>query len=393
MLLRIICHCIYKERNHLFSIMKSHKRLFEKLLDKDFIRSCIIDAAKHKTKRSDVMHVLKNIDYYVDWLFDLLKNGEFHIHNKQPRVINEHNCNKERVIICPDFMPDLVVQHMVIKVLQPLFINHFYYNSCASIPNRGPNYGRKAIQRFIRRNHLKRMYVFKFDIRRFFEHIDRNILMDKFVKLIHDDAFLYIIHQIIFYNDNDIGIPLGFYSSQWFANFYLTEFDYYTKQSCRIPFMMRYMDDIIILDFNKRHLWESITCVIDFLLYRLHLVIKKNYQMFLLNDGCVGRCIDYMGFKFYHNRVILRKRTLCRLRRKSVCIYKKYISCYRKPNWYVCTQMIARHGLMAHVDCYLYFLKYIKSNIQLKRMRLIISSHSKYMNMVTCNTMIQRSCA
>ena len=337
------------------------------------------------------MHVLKNLDYYVEWLYKLLQEGKFHIHNKAPHVINEHNCNKERVIICPDFMPDLVVQHMVIKVLQPIFTKHFYYNSCASIPERGPNYGRKALQRFIRRNHTKRMYVFKFDIRRFFEHIDRKILMNKFTKLIHDNDFLKLLHSIIFFDDSEVGLPLGFYSSQWFSNFYLTEFDYFMKQTCEIPFVMRYMDDIVLIGFDKNHLRNAISKIIHFLMNDLHLIIKKNFQLYLFDNRDMdqrGKCIDYMGFKFYRDKITLRKRTLQKLRKKAFKIYKKYTCHKTKPNWYVCAQMISRNGAITHLDCRYYYDKYIKDKICLKMMRSIISNHSKR---IAFNNVISKS--
>ena len=361
--------------------MKSYNHLFEKMLDKEFIKQNIIDAAKHKTRRTDVRHVLKHIDYYVDYLYGIIENESFSPQYIKPVKIHEQTCNKERIILRPPFMPDLIVQHMIVKLLQPIFTKHYYPHSCASIPNKGPNYGRKIIKHFICKNKHKRMYVYKFDIRKFFEHIDRRILMTMLSNKIHDYRFLKIIHMIIFYDNEEIGIPLGFYSSQWFANWYLTYFDYMLKQFFHVPFVMRYMDDIVLIDFNKNHLRNIIYKIHDVLLYDYGLLVKRNHQLFLFDDGNRhGRCIDYMGFKFYRNRTTLRKRTLYKIRRKANHIHRKYYLCNKHPGWYVSTQMLSRFGSLSHVDCTRYFVKYIKDKIHLKAMRDTMSRHSKYLN-------------
>ena len=41
------------------------------------------------------------------------------------------------------------------------------------------------------------------------------------------------------------GLPLGYYTSQWFANFYLQEMDYFLKQELKVVHYIRYMDKTI----------------------------------------------------------------------------------------------------------------------------------------------------
>lgn len=364
--------------------LKSYNHLFERMLDKDFIRQNIIDAAKHKHNRPDVKKVLRNLEWYVDYVYTIIKDETFRIHSKPPIVIHESTCKKPRVILRPDFMPDLVIQHMIVKILQPILQKHFYYNSCASIPGKGPEYGRKSLCRFIRRNQTKPMYVFKCDIRKFFEHIDRDILMNMFVKRIHDYRFLKLIHILIYYNEGHVGVPLGFYSSQWFANFYLTSFDYYVKQYLHLPFVMRYMDDIVMIDFNKRRL-RSKSYVMKQYLMDLKLTLKRDFQLFKFDEmdhyhnNPVGRCIDYMGFKFYRTRITLRKRTLTKLQRKTNKLFKRHLKGLYL-NWYMCTQLLSRLGSLTHVHCYKFFHKHLQYKINVKQLRNTVSEHSKYLN-------------
>ena len=51
------------------------------------------------------------------------------------------------------------------------------------------------------------------------------------------------------------GLPIGFYTSQWFANWFLQPFDHYVKEELKAKCYVRYMDDIVILGANvKEHM-------------------------------------------------------------------------------------------------------------------------------------------
>jgi retron-type reverse transcriptase len=63
------------------------------------------------------------------------------------------------------------------------------------------------------------------DIRKFVDSIPHDVLLSKLEKLIHDEKFLGVLREIIGVTDH--GLPLGFYTSQWLANWYLQELDHY----------------------------------------------------------------------------------------------------------------------------------------------------------------------
>lgn len=48
-----------------------------------------------------------------------------------------------------------------------------------------------------------------------------------------------------------MSIPIGNYTSQYFANIYLNELDYYVKDRFKIKYYVRYMDDMVILCESK----------------------------------------------------------------------------------------------------------------------------------------------
>ena len=57
--------------------------------------------------------------------------------------------------------------------------------------------------------------------------------------------------KIILDDGTDIGIPIGNYTSQYFANIYLNELDHFIKEKLRVKYYIRYMDDFILLVKNK----------------------------------------------------------------------------------------------------------------------------------------------
>ena len=72
------------------------------------------------------------------------------------------------------------------------------------------------------------------------------------------------------------------------------------------------MDDMVVFGSNKRRLHEMRRLVDQYLRDELGLEMNPKWQVFLFHyvrkDGKeVGRDLDFMGFRFYRNRTILRK--------------------------------------------------------------------------------------
>ena len=51
--------------------------LYDKMLDRDFIKQTIHKAAKGRTKRRDIAKVLRNLDDYVERTYELLEAGAY----------------------------------------------------------------------------------------------------------------------------------------------------------------------------------------------------------------------------------------------------------------------------------------------------------------------------
>lgn len=176
----------------------------------------------------------KYVKKYKDWLF----SGDYRPAKHRAVIINDGFLLKKRIVIQPYFYPEQWTQHVVVKTLQPMFLKGMYPYSCGSIPNRGIHYGKKYLEKFIRNNKAEIKYVLKMDIRHFYQSINIDLLKDRFRKTIHDEKMLKLIFYVLDSNtaelDGEIykeGLPIGFYTSQWFANWFLQPFDHFIKRS------------------------------------------------------------------------------------------------------------------------------------------------------------------
>lgn len=208
---------------------------------------------------------------------------------------------KKRTIIVPSTI-EIVVQHSVVQVLMPIFMKGMYQHSYASIPNRGAHKAKKYIEKWIRKDPRNVKYCLKMDIRHFFESIPHDILKTKLKNIIRDEKMLDILYKII--DTTEQGLPLGFYTSQWLANWYLQELDHYIKEQLHAKYYVRYMDDMVIFGSNKRELHKMLEAIRDYLNEELKLEIKDNWQIFRFDytdkkGNHRGRDLDFMGFRFF----------------------------------------------------------------------------------------------
>ena len=121
---------------------------------------------------------------------------------------------------------------------------------------------------------------------------------------IKDDWFLYIIGLCL--QGFNKGIPLGFYISQWLANYLLEPLDRLITEVLGLPKLQRYMDDIVIFASSKKVLQRAIVEIRKMLGQRFRLKLKHNYQVckFYYEKGKrkIGRALDFMGFIFYRKQ-------------------------------------------------------------------------------------------
>lgn len=344
--------------------MKSYNNLYSQCISSENVHKAIMDASKGKRNRAQVRPYIRNPKKYYHGFAECA--SEYTTPNHIPKTINDGISRKQRTIIVPYFY-EQVVHHMVVNILKPIFMKGMYEHSYASIPNRGLHKAKKFIKKWIKNDPRHTKYFLKMDIRKYFESIPHDILLAKLHKVIRDKKFMALLEEII--KATPKGLPLGFHTSQWLANWYLQDLDHYIKEQLGATYYVRYMDDMVVLGSNKRQLHKMRVAIAQYL-SKLGLQMKNSWVVSRITNV---NCLDFMGFKFFKNRVTLRRRLFLRMCRKARRVRKK-IDTKKRLTIYDTWQMLSYLGWIKAADVYGAYLKHIKTRIKFQYLKRKVSA-------------------
>lgn len=345
--------------------MKRVGNIYEKIIQLGNLESAIMHAAKGKSKRRNVEKILDSPTYYAMQIQKILKD---HTYKPSPYVemkIQDGARKKERIIYKPQFYPDQCIHWALMLQIENILSKSMYEFSCASLKNRGILYGKRYLDRILVDDRKYTKYCLKLDVKKFYPSIDKTILKNKFRKKIKDRETLWLIDLII--DSADEGVPIGNYTSQWFANFYLTDLDHFIKEELKVKYYIRYMDDMVLFSNNKKEL-HKIKLAIDEFLSKDHLRLKENWQLFKTDS----RPLDFLGYRFYRGYSTLRKSNFLRIKRRAKKISKK-----KELNFHDAASMLSYAGWLKHCDSFNYQQKYIKPYINYNKCKEVVSNESK----------------
>lgn len=296
--------------------MKRIGYIYEKIIDLKNLELAIVKACEHKKKNKFIVNLLNNKSFYAQEIRTLILKGEFHpLIIKRKRV---KETTKVRDIAVPKFYPDQIIHWAVCLQLNQIFMKGMYKYNCGSIPNRGGVYAKKYIEKCYSLLKEKKSYTLKLDIKKYFYNISHEKIEELFREKIKDKKVLEILHRII--DCGEDGLPIGFYTSQWFANFYLHKLDNFIKQTLQIKYYVRYVDDMVLIDTNKRKLHKAVIEIQKYLDDNNYYVkLKDNWQLW----KTFSRPLDFLGFRFYKNYTLLRKGILKKLKRQVMRVGKE----------------------------------------------------------------------
>lgn len=238
---------------------------------------------------------------------------------------------KPRFISASPFR-DRVVHHALCNIIEPIFDRGFLFDSYACRKGKGTHAAVERASAYARRFR----YVLKCDLEKYFPSIDHEILFTQMTRRIHDPGVLWLVRTIIdgsnpqlelvhHYPGDDLftpferrrGIPIGNQTSQFFANVYLDRLDHYVKETLRVGGYVRYVDDLLLFDDDKRRLHEWRTAIEDFLVpLRLRLHPRKCFV------APVTSGFTFLGYRIFP--------TLRRLDADNVRRFKRRLSRYRE---------------------------------------------------------------
>lgn len=98
-----------------------------------------------------------------------------------------------------------------------------YKYSCASIKGRGTHYARHKLECSFK-DIKNTKYCLQLDIKSFYASIDKDVLVKLLSNKIKDKRVVNLLGKVI-YSYSGSGLPLGYYTSSFLANFYLSPLD------------------------------------------------------------------------------------------------------------------------------------------------------------------------
>lgn len=368
--------------------MKEYKYLYQKMLDENIIRKAYKKLRKGKTKRKEIIAIDANLDIEVAAMRKMIENTKppdvevehpelaYKPCKRTPKIIFEHG--KKRKIYMPE-IHEQWLHHIIVLILEPIITATAYRFSCGSFPKRGAHYGKKHLLKWIRSGDGIRNFA-KIDIRHFYDNIRIEILMRELSIRIKDDWFLYIIRLCL--QGFKKGIPLGFYISQWLANYILEPLDRFVTEKLGIKKFIRYMDDMVFYDNAKKSLRTAVVKIMMFIGRRFRLKLKHTFQVcrfYYEGKRKIGRPLDFMGFLFYRNKTILRKSIMIEATRTA----RKLKAEKEAGRGYFAKHVKAMLSYMGWFDCtntYDCYLEYIKPLVNIGKLKKIVSKLDRRKN-------------
>ena len=182
-------------------------------------------------------------------------------------------------------------------------------------------------------------YVLKCDISKFFYTIDKEILFKIIKKKVKDKNFLKLTKQFIYDTNDPIGIPIGNYTSQYFANIYMNTLDHYIKEKCQIKYYVRYVDDFILILNTKEECKEVRKKIENFLDKKLKLKLNKKTHYFKITEG-----VNFLGYKIFPNYILLKNSN----KKKIYKTIRGYNKMFNGPNFEPKKVTMSLNSLIGH---------------------------------------------
>lgn len=244
---------------------------------------------------------------------------------------------KIRIVMALE-IEDKIINHLIAEyILVKVFETKYTDNICATRVGKGTGYGIKLLRKYInsvKREH-KNFYVLKVDISKYFYRIDHDVLKRILSEKIKDKDAIEILYKTIdttndsYVNENirklkdnrikyftdhnlknrdeliaeinkiplyehDKGVALGNQTSQAFGLIYLYKFNHYLREVLNLKYVINYMDDFVIIHYDKMYLKYCLKEITKKLHDEYELDINTNKtKIHNIKNG-----VEFLGYRF-----------------------------------------------------------------------------------------------
>ncbi len=262
---------------------------FENLLD------------SHKRCRACKQHKRETVNFEMNISENLLKLRNDILSNNYKLNKNSYRSfeilePKKRVIESLSYKHRVVQNCLCHYSLMPQIEPRLIYDNGACRMGKGTHFCLKRFKNFLRDYYSKNGnsgYVLKCDVKKYFLNIDHEVLLKLLKKCKFSKSVYNFLKIIIESNNSCKGLPIGNQSSQWFGLLYLNPIDRLIKETFKVKYYVRYMDDLVIIHKNKNFLKSLLQAIIK-LGEKLKLEFNAKTKISRICEG-----IEFLGFR--HN--------------------------------------------------------------------------------------------
>lgn len=277
---------------------------YEKLLEAH------IKSRKGKGYRKEIILFNLKQEEYIMWLYEKLKNKTYKHGGYSEFYVTEP---KVRKIEKSRYLDRIVHRWVVDNFLEPCYVPKFINTSYACLKERGMHRAAVYVKDTMKHCKIKwdEYYILKMDVAKYFDNINKKILLKILERNIKDPDLMWLIKEILYANKREKGLEIGNYTSQMFANIYLNEIDQYVKHKLKVKYYCRYLDDSIVIVKTKKEAKEILEKIRKYLKENLELELNKKTQIFKNKQG-----VNFCGYKINEYRMKLRDKGKRKLKKK-----------------------------------------------------------------------------
>lgn len=342
----------------------------------------------------------KKVHAYASNLVNALRAGRWgHKPGKHRRIMSSGK-NREIEIAS---LRDHIVQWMAMITISEMETRKMYRHSCGNLPGRGIEDARKTVEKWVRSGDCN--FFVKLDIRHFYQTVKLDKLSGLLHRHIKDSRFMQVLDQIVYSSavqenlfEDPHNLAIGYYSSPWFANIYLTPLDHFITGSLykerrgkRVKWVkhyLRYVDDLLLMGTSKSDLKKAVKKIMQYCREQLGVEIKNAWEICqigeLLPADEKGRMkikpgtkqVDIVGYTFTTTTTRVRAGNFLKTRRLAKRIHRRL-----EEKGYVVLQnaqaMLSRNGWFTHSDSKHFNELYITPYINIKFIKGIVSYADK----------------
>jgi len=331
--------------------MKRYCKVID-ITDRGLISAAVYKCLNKKYKRNDTLRLLstytildvnqiyciirrygkKAIRFLVEAIVDDIQNEIINWDIKFPPVwyrekIDASSGKIRRIGI--QNIKQQIYDYIAVEALQPI-LKRIGEHQYASIKGRGTLKGARAIRRWLRNRKLT--YVAQSDVKKCYESIDREKLMQFLEHYIKNDLLLKLIRKLIYSFEK--GLSIGSYLSQFLCNLYMSILYHEVSENMyrirkhrngikeRINLVKKkvfYMDDVLLAGTNKKDIKKAMKLFIR-KAKELGLTIKPTFRIYRID----GTFVDMMGYRIYQYKITIRRRVFRRVRKSYAKVRKLY---------------------------------------------------------------------